>query len=129
MLLPSKKSFHWIYVFAIVFIFNISALLISRIVINNSINTQNIIGFTLLSLLIALIASLGYFGSIYLSVIFLIFDVFGIFYMYFIILSNNNDGWSDLVSVAGFLSITGLGIIVGIFLELIYLMIRKNRVK
>jgi len=126
MILPAKKSFHWIYVLMGVFAINILALLISRIMLTITINLQNIIGFTILALLVSVIGSIGYFGIRKFSYVFIIFDILGLFYMYFIILSNNSDGWVDLTSLIGFIVLIDVGIAIGIIAEFIYWIVKRN---
>lgn len=129
MLLPTKKSYSWIYVLAGVFTINIVALLMSRVILNITVNITNIIAFALLSLLVSGIASVGYFGIKIFSYAFILFDILGLSYIYIIILSNKNDGWADLTSVIAFIVIVCMGIFTGIIFELIYRIIRRNKVK
>lgn len=127
MLLPSKKSFYWIYIQAGIFAINAAALLISRVLLNIEIDIKNIIGFVLVSLLISIIVLIGYFGIRMFSYVFIIFDFLGLFYMYFIILSNKSGGWVDITSIIDFIVFVGFGIIVGIITEFIYWVIKHNK--
>jgi len=110
MLLPAKKSNKWIYWFLSILIINFSALLLA-----------------ILSAMISLISSLGYFGIKYFSLVFIIADIIGIIYLFFIVLSNASDGWSDLTSIIGYMTITGFGIIAGTITEVIFRIVKRKK--
>ncbi|PKM50190.1 MAG: hypothetical protein CVV02_12550 [Firmicutes bacterium HGW-Firmicutes-7] len=128
-MLPKKKSFSWICVLAGVFTINVVALLMSRVVLSVTVDIVNIMAFAILSLIISGIASMGYFGISVFSYAFIFFNALGLCYMYFVILSNKSDGWLDLASFIGFIFIAGFGIFIGIIAELIYRVIKRNKVK
>jgi len=127
MLLPAKKSNKWIYWFLSILIINFSALLLSREIQSIKIDLKNIIGFAILSAMISLISSLGYFGIKYFSLVFIIADIIGIIYLFFIVLSNASDGWSDLTSIIGYMTITGFGIIAGTITEVIFRIVKRKK--
>ena len=127
MLLPTKKSNKWIYWFLSILIINFSAILLSREIQSIKIDLKNIIGFAILSAMISLISSLGYFGIKYFSLVFIIADIIGIIYLFFIVLSNASDGWSDLTSIIGYMTITGFGIIAGTITEVIFRIVKRKK--
>ena len=127
MLLPAKKSNKWIYWFLSILIINFSAILLSREIQSIKIDLKNIIGFAILSAMISLISSLGYFGIKYFSLVFIIADIIGIIYLFFIVLSNASDGWSDLTSIIGYMTITGFGIIAGTITEVIFRIVKRKK--
>jgi len=127
MLLPAKKSNKWIYWVLSILIINFSALLLSREIQSIKIDLKNIIGFAILSAMISLISSLGYFGIKYFSLVFIIADIIGIIYLFFIVLSNASDGWSDLTSIIGYMTITGFGIIAGTITEVIFRIVKRKK--
>jgi hypothetical protein len=124
--LPQKKSFKWIYVFLFIFILNLAALLLGRVLLHAGISGQNTTGFAILSLIAAIMASLGYFGFPVLSGVFILSDLAGIFYKYYIIMSGKSDGWADLTSIIGYMFIGCAGFAMGIAAEILSRRMKKK---
>lgn len=127
MMLPLKKSFRWIYILIGTFIINISALLLSRVVLNIEINFRNVIGFAIISIIVSVIASAGYFGIRKFSLTFIIVDIIGICYLFFTVISGKSTGWADLTSVIGFMVLLVFGVCAGIIAELIFWIVRRKK--
>ena len=126
-MLPLKKSFRWIYILIGTFIINISALLLSRVVLNIEINFRNVIGFAIISIIVSVIASAGYFRIRKFSLTFIIVDIIGICYLFFTVISGKSTGWADLTSVIGFMVLLVFGVCAGIIAELIFWIVRRKK--
>ena len=60
MLLPMKKSFKWLYFLLIVFGVNLLALIFTRVLLTQTVSFQNIMGFSIMSMVVALVALAGF---------------------------------------------------------------------
>jgi hypothetical protein len=118
--LPAEKSFKWIYVLGIVFAVNFATLLISRVLLNLTMTSANILAFAGVSLGIGLVVCLGYFGVEIFSLMVLAGNAMGVIYLFFIILTNASQGWSDLTSIIGLLYFVAMGVMFGFMMQLIY---------
>ena len=119
-MLPKEKSMKWFLFFISVFIANFAGLMISRSLIDGSARIKTIIGFAILALLIAIIESIGYFGVRIFSYTFFVVNLFSIIYLFIIILTNKNSGWEDITSVISYIVINGVGIVIGLLVQLFF---------
>lgn len=120
--LPVKGASHWIIVLGIVFAANIAALFISRALIGQTMTMANAGAFVGLSLAIAVVSCLGYFGFEVFSLMVLAGNLIGIIYLFFIILTNASQGWSDLTSLIGLFYFVAMGVVFGIMMQVIVLL-------
>ncbi len=119
MLLPAKKSKKWMYVLIGVFIINIAALYVSRIMAGSSMDTKNYVSFALISIAASIFSLAGFFGKRRFSYTYMAFNIGGIIYMLYITIGGKNNGWSDLTSIAGYMFLSLLGLLLGILTEVI----------
>jgi len=129
MLLPIKKSYKWLYFLLIVFAINLLALSFTRVLLTQTVSFQNIVGFSIMSIVAALLASAGFLGFRTFTRTILIADFVAILYMFAVILSNAADGWSDLTSLAAYTVILAIGILAGVaaqFIEFLFVRSKKN---
>src|SRR3989344_3473639 len=103
--LPEKKSQKWFILLAAVFAVNYVGLLLTRPLVGESLTAEALIGFGIISLVIALFVLPGYLGSTAYAFSALVGDVTGLAYMFYLILAKRNDGWVDLTSIFAFLSL------------------------
>ncbi|MEI6578854.1 MAG: hypothetical protein WCN92_05255 [Eubacteriales bacterium] len=128
--LPEKHSKKWGYLSIALLLFTFVSLIFVCKILNISIGTQNIIGFTLLSIFIATAISIGgYLGATAYLLTSLVFYVLGIIYMFYVSLNKTAEGWSDLVSIISFLTTVGIGVISGLIIQVIWFLVSKKRYK
>lgn len=116
--LPMKGSTIWYYVWAASFVGNTILLLSTRILLGQTITAQNILGFSIIAFLITLFLVPGYFGLKILPLGVMVGNTAGIGYMLYLILTNKNDGWIDLTSIFGFLSLVVFGLLAGVIAQI-----------
>lgn len=124
--LPEKKSQKWFLLIALVFATNLIGLLLTRILVGQSLTVEALIGFGLISIVISLFLLPGYLGSSAYAFSVLLGDTTGLAYMYYLILARKNDGWVDLTSIFAFLSLVVIGIGAGIIAQFILWILHKK---
>lgn len=115
----------WVGYALISFFLNLTALLASRVVVSGTINLQNIIGFSILSLIISVLILLGYFGFTYFIKSLVVTNIIAVIYLFYAVLNNVSDGWTDLISIFSFLTILLIGFVCGILFEITMRILRK----
>lgn len=122
-LLPDKYSKKWLLFFAALFLLSFIPFICLSQMLNFS-----VVGVGILSLIVALVISIG--GYLEAKVYFLtasVFDIIGIIYMLYIALNKTAEGWSDLVSIISYLFIVGIGIVLGVVIQVIMFFISKRK--
>ena len=127
MFLPHKKSKFWFLVILLFFFLNLGSLLLSRYLLGslNNLTLENIIGYTIVSIINTSLIGLGYFGFNVFAGTLMGFNVIGIIYLMAASILNNADGWTDLTSFFGYETLVISGVVLGIIAQLTKLVIRK----
>lgn len=122
-----KYSKKWVYVLVTIFTLTFFSLMIVRYILNTNIAFENIIAFALLSLIVAFIITIGgYLGGKTYFWITLFFNIMGIIYMLYVSINKTSEGWSDLVSIISYMFSVGIGVILGIVVQVIVVVIPKK---
>jgi len=122
-----KKRYLWL---AGTIVFAISFLLLFlgvHSVLEQPVNTQNILAFALLSAIFAGISAAFY--ALQMRAAFFIF-LAGLITGFFIMLTqfiNGVAGWGDLIGLLSLFFITGIGLIGGLFVQFIWFLIKRGR--
>lgn len=116
---PIKGSRQWFTVGVLIFIINFCLLLVGRFQLGVTLDVTMVIGFAVIALLTSLITFMGYFGLDVLAKVAILSNALGLTYMIYITTTNASDGWSDLTSLIAFLYMLIMGMLVGIFLQII----------
>lgn len=123
-----KHSKNWLFVALILFLMTFVTMIILAMILGKAMAFENISGFILLSLLVSVIISMGGFlGAKAYFFTALTTDVIGLIYMLVISLTRTAEGWSDLVSVISYMFILGIGIILGLVIQLIVFLRSRNK--
>lgn len=127
--LPVKYSNKWAYIFVALFGTTFLAFVLYSVILDRTIATRNLGGFALLSLLVAVIISAGGFlgakGYFYTV---LLFDLLGLIYMIYICINQTGDGFTDLISLMSYLFTLGIGIVLGIVVQVVLYIRSKRRI-
>lgn len=116
--LPSKHSRKWLYIIATLFLLNFIALMAFVFILYSNITAQNVIGFSILSFVLAIIiAGGGFLGAKAYVFTAVIFDIIAIIYMMYASIGKISEGWSDLVSFISYLFIVGAGVLLGLVIQ------------
>ncbi len=119
MTLPEKGSKNWLIIFEAGFVLNFVLLLFSRSQLGAIVDWQPIIGFAIIALIAALIPCIGYFGFKLFTKMTIGANLVGLGYMLYITTTNKSDGWSDLTSIAFYISMILLGAVFGAIMQVI----------
>jgi hypothetical protein len=118
--IPEKYSIHWLAVAALLFGVYFMALRGSRLLLGLEISPQNVQGFIILALLMSLaVVAGGFFGAKIYSITAFIFSAIGVAYLLIVSGTQTYQGWTDLISVVGFMFWGGLAVGAGIIVQLI----------
>ncbi len=115
--LPEKHSVKWFYSAGVLSILTFIILIAFSRLSGINFGMQNIIGFVLLSVIIAAVITAGGFlgAKIYFCTS-LIFYILAVVYMFYIAVSRTAEGWTDLVGIISYIFIIATGFITGIVL-------------
>ncbi len=128
--LPEKHSVKWFYIAGVLSILTFIILIAFSRLSGINLGMQNIIGFTLLSVIItAVITAGGFLGAKIYFRISLIFYILAAVYMLYIAVSRTAEGWTDLVGIISYMFIVVAGVIAGIVLQGISYLVLKSRNK
>ena len=127
--LPAKHSKNWALITLALFLITFAAMIALAMILKTTIALENISGFVLFSFFVSVIISIGGFlGAKAYFFTALAMDVIGIIYMLIISITRSAEGWSDLVSIISYMFMLGVGIILGIVIQLIvFLLSRRKR--
>lgn len=121
--LPNKYSKKWLVVFIALFLLSFVPFIFLSQILNFS-----IVGVGILSFIVALIIGVGgYLGAKAYFFTASVFNIIGIFYMLFIAINKTAEGWSDLVSIISYLFIVGIGIILGVVIQVVLFLVSKRK--
>ncbi len=119
--IPEKYSAYWLGIAAVLSGIYYLALRSSRMLLGLDISPQNIQGFVILALLMSLAVIVGgFFGATIYSVTAFIFSVIGVAFLLIVAATETFHGWTDLISVVGFMFWGGMAIGGGIIVQLIF---------
>ncbi len=119
--IPEKKSTQWLFAAVVLFAVYFAALWGSRLILGLGVTGQTIQGFAILAAMMSLaVVTGGYFGAKIYSVTALIFSGIAVIHLLGVAALNPTGGWSDLISVIGFMFWGGMAIGGGIIVQLIY---------
>lgn len=125
--LPEKHSLRWVVFLAVLFVCTVLSFFVLALLLGTPVGGENLGGFGLLGIIISLAITIGgYLGARIYFITALIFDGIATAYMLFIAANQTAEGWSDLVGVISYLFTLGIGLIIGILLQLFW-HIRKNK--
>ena len=122
-----KKSIKWLQVLLIIFSINILSFFTYQLVLDIPFDVSSIIGFKGISLAIAIISCLGYFGFLAFSITFVSSNIVGLIYMFFIIITDKNNGWADLTSIAGLFVFMIIGTSLGIIAQIVWTLTKTKK--
>lgn len=89
---------------------------------------QNILALLLLAIVSVNLSTIGrYFGRNTYYFVSSFFIGIGVVYMLYIVMTNQSPGWNDLTSLISYLFFAGIGIILGLFVEITIYVMRKNK--
>ena len=126
--LPSKHSKKWLYIIAALFLLNFASLIAFVSILNSNVTAQNVIGFSVLSLILAFfIGGGGFLGAKAYFYTAVIFDIIGIIYMLYVSIGKTAEGWSDLVSFISYLFIVGFGILLGLVIQGVMFLVKLKK--
>jgi hypothetical protein len=118
--IPEKFSAYWLGVAAVLAGVYFLALRGSRLLLGLEISPQNVQGFIIIALLMSLaVIAGGFFGATIYSITAFVFSMIGVAYLLIIAATQTFQGWTDLISVIGFMFWGGLAVGAGIIVQLI----------
>ena len=125
-LLPEKKAKTWGSFFATYAIIIFASLFLAQSILHSKLEVKSILALILIAVVTTLFSCIGgylgaksYFFSSSLGL------VAGIIYMLYIAVFNASPGWGDITSVIGYLFFAAIGIVIGVFIEILALLQRK----
>jgi len=124
-ILPETQSINWFYVFFISWLINLCAIILSRYLNNYNFDFIGNCSYAWIAFYAALLSCVGWFGFKVFTRTFMLFNAFALTYLLAIVITNANDGWSDLTSIVGHIFILLLGTVIATTLQLIVLIIKK----
>jgi hypothetical protein len=128
--LPARHSKKWAFVTLGLFLLTFVAMISVSLILKTAIAAQNIAGFALFSFFVSIVISLGGFlGAKAYFFTALVLDIIGIIYMLILSITKYAEGWSDLVSIISYMLMLGIGIILGIVIQLIVFIRTKTKAR
>lgn len=126
--LPAKHSKNWAFITLALFLITFAAMIAIAMILKTPIAFENISGFVVFSFFVSVIISIGGFlGAKAYFFTALAMDVIGIIYMLVISITRTAEGWSDLVSIISYMFMLGVGIILGIVIQLIVFLLSRRK--
>jgi hypothetical protein len=126
--LPERYSKKWFVILVAMFVFTFAFLIIFKLILQADISQRNIMGFALMSSLASLIITIGgYLGFKAYFYILFSSNIAGILYMLYLAVNRSAAGWTDLVAVMAYMFIMGIGVLIGITVQLVLYFVKKSQ--
>jgi len=118
---PAKFSRRWGRVWAVYFVIIFAFLLFSQLILQADFSGSSLWSLILMAAFTSFITCLGGFlGGRFYFLICSLGIFLGIIYLIYTAIANPSPGWGDLTSIVGFLLWLVIGLVIGVFTELVF---------